>query len=332
MHNSFTVSPGFVSAIMHAGSCMGLVLKSQAVDDVHCTQSASRMPLTTFAALLQHYRKLTSDDDIGLKLGQLAGPSCFSMLGQLVLAATTVGEGLLLARKFQRLITDCAQAECFADANQLAFSWTPYGLPPADARLFVDVVMSALGSFGAWATGTQPGYKSVYLQYKKPRNTKLLNSIFGENIHFGAQKNRLNIPIHLAEKPLRTGLPEIKSVLLEHASKQLACLGQTDDFASQLRRCISINLPSGRLNINAVAASLNVSPRTLQRKLRASGVSYGKILQEIRLERANRLLKECKLSLSEVSFQLGYSEQSAFSNAYKLWTGNCPTHVRGGLG
>ena len=74
-----------------------------------------------------------------------------------------------------------------------------------------------------------------------------------------------------------------------------------------------------------------MTARTLQRKLRANGVSYGKILQEIRLERANRLLSECKLSLSEVSFQLGYSEQSAFSNAYKHWTGNCPTDVRGGV-
>lgn len=90
---------------------------------------------------------------------------------------------------------------------------------------------------------------------------------------------------------------------------------------------------SSRLSFSAptqddIAKTLGMSISTLGRKLAKEGTTYKQLLVDIRKRLAEQYLDDPKLSLSEIAFALGYSDQAAFTNAYKTWTGRSPGSVR----
>ena len=87
---------------------------------------------------------------------------------------------------------------------------------------------------------------------------------------------------------------------------------------------LAASLRNGRPNLAQVAQDLGLSSRTLQRRLREQGFVFGQLVEEVRRRLAQSYLDEGRLSVSEVAYLLGYSELSAFSRAYRRWTGAAP--------
>ena len=87
-------------------------------------------------------------------------------------------------------------------------------------------------------------------------------------------------------------------------------------------------MAQGRLNGAAVAERLGCSERGLQRRLQRSGVSFAALVEQARSQLAARLLADTALSMTDISERLGYSEQSAFSRAFRRWTGSSPQTYR----
>ena len=103
---------------------------------------------------------------------------------------------------------------------------------------------------------------------------------------------------------------------------------EVDAFLRALRQSIAQNLPDGEVSVDAVASDLNVSRRTLQRRLADRGTQCSQTLQEVRLHLAERYLNDKRLSMAEIAFLLGYADQGSFSSAFKSWYGVSPTEFR----
>jgi AraC-like DNA-binding protein len=76
--------------------------------------------------------------------------------------------------------------------------------------------------------------------------------------------------------------------------------------------------------MDAVAAALHMSPRTLQRRLEQSGTRYSEVLDDVREAQARAWLSDRTLSLGEIGYRLGFSDLATFSRAFKRWTGKPP--------
>ena len=101
-----------------------------------------------------------------------------------------------------------------------------------------------------------------------------------------------------------------------------------DRIMAQAHGLIAQRLGDGELELSHVASALHVSPRTFQRKLQEHGESFTQLVDGVRKEMAERYLEDASLSLTDIAFLLGYSEQSAFARAYKRWTGHAPARTR----
>ena len=101
-----------------------------------------------------------------------------------------------------------------------------------------------------------------------------------------------------------------------------------NDIVQRVKASIIELLPDGKMSDTRVAETLYMSNRTLQRKLEEQGTTFYNILTEIRKEMALKYLKDSQLTLTELSFQLGFSEMSSFSRAFKNWTGQSPREYR----
>jgi AraC-like DNA-binding protein len=87
-------------------------------------------------------------------------------------------------------------------------------------------------------------------------------------------------------------------------------------------------LPSGNITDEKVAGQLNLSARTLQRRLKAAGTTFRTLLEAVRKDLATTYVRDPNIELVEVAFLLGFSDQSAFSRAFKRWTGCPPSEAR----
>lgn len=88
-------------------------------------------------------------------------------------------------------------------------------------------------------------------------------------------------------------------------------------------------LASGNVSTEAIARSLSMSGRSLQRKLEEHGATFQDVLDEVRRAEAQRYLADPRLGLSEIAFRLGYSDVRSFGRAYKRWTGTPPRQLDG---
>ena len=87
-------------------------------------------------------------------------------------------------------------------------------------------------------------------------------------------------------------------------------------------------LPHGRVPLKDVARSLGMSERTLARQLSNEGLNFTEILQHLRRDLALRYLNDRKLHVSKIAWLLGFQEVSAFTHAFKRWTGKTPSEMR----
>ena len=88
-------------------------------------------------------------------------------------------------------------------------------------------------------------------------------------------------------------------------------------------------LPLGRARADVVAKKLGMSERTLARRLTEEGVTFIKVVQQLKATLARYYLEDETLPMSEIAWRLGFEEQSSFSHAYKRWTGKTPRELRG---
>jgi AraC-like DNA-binding protein len=98
---------------------------------------------------------------------------------------------------------------------------------------------------------------------------------------------------------------------------------------ADVENAIAVLLPHGQARLENVAQRLGVTPRTLRRKLGAEDATFAGLLEELRLALARHYLAEHQLSISRIAWLLGYTEVSAFSHAFRRWTGRTPRADRG---
>lgn len=99
-------------------------------------------------------------------------------------------------------------------------------------------------------------------------------------------------------------------------------------FPDRVRDVLDQQLQDGEPSAASTATRLKMSLRTLNRTLAAEGLTYRQLLDQLRRDLAREYLRDMRASIGEVAFRLGFSEVSAFSRAYKRWTGQTPMQAR----
>jgi AraC-like DNA-binding protein len=132
----------------------------------------------------------------------------------------------------------------------------------------------------------------------------------------------------LLDMPLPSADPKLHEVMRRHAEVMLNDLPRTRSLSDQVRELIAKELTSGNASVVRVASHLNVSSRTLERRLEREGTTFTYLLDDLRKRLALGYVGADHLDLSEVALLLGFSQTSAFHRAFKRWTNQTPLHFR----
>jgi AraC-like DNA-binding protein len=189
--------------------------------------------------------------------------------------------------------------------------------------------MTALLRLIRQLTGKRIVVDHVRFVHTRPRAPEELVRFFGGEVELGAAADELAVPAALADAPVLSADPHLHELLVRYSEEALAHRRPNrEGIRTAVENAIAPLLPHGEASAADVARSLGFSRRTLARRLAAEGLGFESVLEAMRRDLAVRYLADRDLSISQIAWLLGYRETSAFSRAYKRWTGRSPREAR----
>jgi len=233
-----------------------------------------------------------------------------------------------LQKSFGGAISNCAELGIAFDATFVHVSFTIAHDAPEDMRPLHDMFLSMFWTYANWITRTSGHLSQVCFTHQRPDYHEAYLHTFGVEPRFGQEKcvlvfekHYLKAPLYQADESLNS-LMRARAETLMHKAKSSASLYAS--VAYQVRKL----MPAQRATLTLVAEQINMSPRTLSRKLKEEGYSFKSVLISVRENLALEYLNEEKLTVKQIANKLGYRDYSSFSHAFRSWTGFSPSEYR----
>jgi AraC-like DNA-binding protein len=159
--------------------------------------------------------------------------------------------------------------------------------------------------------------------------TNLFADYFQCPVNFGQAENSIQFRTSDINIPTIKADRSIQQFLVERMDEEKQGIqANADRLLGEIHRLVEDALPSGVPSVAQVAEYLDMSARTLKRRLAEKSLTFRELVQSIQQEVSMNLLRNTSQSMGEIAFQTGFSEQSAFNRAFKRWTGQSPTSYR----
>jgi len=169
---------------------------------------------------------------------------------------------------------------------------------------------------------------AVHFKHAARGDEEVFSRHFACPVHFGSDRDALLVSVEALETSNKLGDQTIARFFDRHLEQELAALPDLAELEHRVRIAVSQVLSEGVPTLSDIASSLGVGARTLQRRLADQGQSFQGVVDTARRELAQQLLRETSYTLSEIAFLTGFSEQSAFTRAFKRWSGQTPRSYR----
>jgi AraC-like DNA-binding protein len=289
---------------------------------------AERLSVRSQINVLDETAIALQDDCLGFTLARDFDPREIGLLYYVMASSRTLGDALKRVARFSQ-ITNEALVIRYREGNRLIVSLSYSGVPRHSDRHQIEFCMFAVLRICRVLTGQNLVPQHFWISHHRSGGTSEMVRFVGTKVDFGADTDEFALNLDARELPLTHSDPYLNDLLLKHCE---AALVDRRDNVSQLRtrveNAVSSLLPHGRVLVEDVARSLGMSERTLARKLSDEGLNFTEILQQLRRDLAVRYLDDRKLHVSKIAWLLGFHEVSAFTHAYKRWTGKTPSQMR----
>ncbi|HKJ50469.1 MAG TPA: AraC family transcriptional regulator [Gammaproteobacteria bacterium] len=276
--------------------------------------------------------RLASLDPSGTTLPLRAGASMrcddYGVFGLAWKSAANLRGSYDRAERYARVLTSVARYEVETTDRGALMHLHRSGERHLGMRLSNEATIASIVSISREVATKGFDPVAVYFRHPPPRSMADHERYFGCPVHFGADMDALWVSQTSLQTPNRLGDASISKFFETHLETELDKAQRDDSLDMRLRDQVSRSLSEGVPLISDIATSLGMSARTLQRRLAEEGVSYQALVEETRRRLAESLLQQTDYALAEIAFMTGFSEQSAFTRAFKRWQGQTPRAYR----
>ncbi|MEY4516649.1 MAG: hypothetical protein RL180_995 [Pseudomonadota bacterium] len=308
--------------------------RQQLVAPADCLQIASneRLDIRQLSRMLDHIQAQQPDQTaLALHIARYAQVSDGGVMGYLGLSCNTLWEMLLRFTRYHRLVYDANDMHIEFQQDHLNIYWSLDTFNPP--MLIEDLLLAMLVQLIRVMTGQENlNLQNVYLMHSENTDPFAYEAFYGCPVHMGCERTCIQLPISLLSVEFQHADANQISRLEKQAEALLCALPSVDAFDHEMRQALITCMHNGEPNLEQIANLLNLSVRSLQRRLAEQQQTFQHVLAKTRQHLAHQYLQDPALSLNDISFLLGYSEQSAFQRAFKHWTGQTPQQVRQGFG
>ncbi len=288
------------------------------------------MGLQSFCDLFESASKNTQNDNFGLWFGNQFQPDDLGLWGYSAISAPTLGNALDNLIDLFRFHQQCSMLRLTATNAQ--FYQLEYQIRDPnivqrrqDAELslgmFFNLVRQCMGK--NWRP------EEVYFEHPKPENSREHEGAFNAPVFFNQKFNAIVFDPAILGTPMPKADLKLMSITRTCLESLYTNTPINQNLTDKIRNLIRIKLAEGYPALDLIAENLYMSTSAVQRSLAWEGLSYTDLVEDVRRSLAEIYFKQRNLSLSEIAYLLGYSELSAFSRAFRRWTGFSPREYRG---
>jgi AraC-like DNA-binding protein len=264
----------------------------------------------------------------GLLVGQRATILSLGMVGRLMQHSETVGDALRalvanLSTQDRVMVHSLTTSD-----DTVLFSTSVYQTSAESAAQISDGALAVLVNALRFLCGSDWCPGEVLVPRAAPVTCDPYLRHFRAPVRFDQESATLVFPARDLERRVAGADPMLRAMLEERISQLKGRPGC--EISDDIRRLLRTRLTNHRCSAADTAELLAMHRRTLSRRLKESGLGHRAITNEVRFDIARQLLHGTKVSLTQIAVALGYSESSAFTRAFRRWSGETPTAWRAG--
>lgn len=274
--------------------------------------------------------RISNDSQFGLHLGESLQLSALGIVGEIIKSSKTVGEAITNAAALVEHVTDwfnmtvSRKTNSFTvHINPLRADWKSY--VPALQMLDVLMVFVIHELDGLLLRKIAPLSVSYMPEIT---NINEYDRVFRCGPVAKSRKNAISFDTSFWNEPIITSNYELQNFLKEKMASALKKGKNKVRLADKIDHYLISNSYLGVLSLEETAANFHMSTRTLQRRLKEENANFHQLADRVRQHLAVQALKQTQCTVKEIAFMMGYNELSAFSRAFKRWTGSSPETYR----
>lgn len=323
--------PSIIAVAEQFGASADSLLRTVGIDKALISVSDASIPVENYYRLMELVLQKTENPDIGLFIGRINHLENIHFSLYMASSGRTLRDWLNMMPSVAEMFGDVGVVKVKSKQDCFVLQWHPNIAPDRGRCIITDGWISAtvlqMDSFGLLPVKPD----RVDLSYSRPADLSQLQAMLGDKLYF----NQPVSSVYYDRRVLDMPLAHVSTQLYDGVAEEFAQFfsddsSVTDQFSLTLHSTILRQLPRGDCSIELIAKELNISRRTLQRRLKERESNFQQLLQEIKSKLAKKYLGDERLSIMEIAFLLGYGDHSTFSAAFKSWNGMTPSKFRQG--
>jgi AraC-like DNA-binding protein len=319
---------GVAEHIARNGGDPDRVFGDVGIDPDRIDDPTRELSLRSYCSLFDVAARHTQNDNIGLWFGQQFPPANLGMLGYVAIYSDTLRTALA---NFVELFPYHQQGTLMRLGEADGLLKLEYSIRDAriiDRRQDAELSMGMFVNIFRHCNGSSWSPEEVHFEHPAPEAWKEHERAFNSPVYFNQPTNAILFRRETLDLPMPNGDSRLLMILRTSLEQLGAKMRGTVTVADQVRSVVRAKLAFGYPALETVADALRLPAWTIQRRLADSNMTYKDLVEETRRELALHYLRQPHLPLSELAFLLGYSELSAFSRAFRRWTGVSPKAYR----
>jgi len=277
--------------------------------------------------LILSTKRLTACPSLGLEFGVSVETAAHGLTGAAIATSHTVSQALEAAIRYRPLRGRAVAFELLTGEDCLSvLVREPFDF--GDVRSFI--LEAHAGIFERVMEGVA-GEPLADIEYRFPYAPPAWAGEYSRwlagTVRFGAERMELRVPKTILRLPSVTADARTRAAIALPAERELEWQQRGSDLAGHIRRRLS-EQAGAYPSLQAMAHALNLSPRTLLRRLKQEGATYQALLDDVRKETAEWYLLKTRTPIAAIAERLGYADASNFSRTFRRWFGRPPGKFR----
>jgi AraC-like DNA-binding protein len=267
--------------------------------------------------------RLADHDHFGLEAALQAPVGAYDVLDYAMKFSSTVEDALDRIQRFHRVLCDAWGLHRFI-ADGVVHLWPQVTTP----RHEIEHALAILVLRARQHSARDVVPLEVRFSHAAPGDLGPYASIFRCTVRFECARTELLFPAKDLEAPFRSAEPGVNRILDRYMGEIVAQLPKGGSFLERARVEVADQLIAGRTSLASLAERFHASPRTVQRRLAEGGTTHHALVESVRRDAADKMLRDGSRSITEIAFLLGFADVGSFRRAYKRWTGGPPSRAR----
>lgn len=309
-------------------------LTRSGIDPVLLQDNNQRVTGQALERLLACLIPRCNDDCFGLHTSAFIQPASYSVLGYIAMNCATVGDALARIPLYEKIVGDMGVTRIQPGTDSVQVEWHCNFQNALVRRHVIENVLASWTRYTRWMSGIDSENPLlVLLEHAAPDNPAAMQEyakVFDAEIRFNQSCSAIIVARRQLEYPIRQADPQLLQTLLQHATDVLAKIDQHESTAKKVRNLLRLQLHEIMPRKETIAAQMNMTARTLQRRLSEENTSFQLLLNELRREQAESWLANTLLTVEDIAARLGFAESRSFHRSFKAWTGKTPGQFRNG--